>query len=204
VEFLAAFGRHKAPEVVEEWTDRVLMLAEVGLIVGVAVAGPERGYPVQPFHRSFARVREAGLGIEVHAGEWSGPESVWDALDHATPDRLGHGVAIFEDPALVQRVREEGTHIEMCPTSNVCTGSVRTIEAHPIRLARDMGLDYSVNTDDPGAFSCSMVSEFRLLAETFGFTEAELMRVYENALSARFQPRLRYLDGDASAPRREG
>jgi adenosine deaminase len=191
VEFLAAFGRTRTPVQAEAIADRILMLHEAGLVVGVALAGPERGYPVAPFRTTFARFREAGLGIEIHAGEWCGPESVWDALENGFPDRIGHGVAIFQNPALVRRFQEEQIHIEMCPTSNVKTGSVRCIAEHPVRMARDLGLSFSINTDDPGAFECSMASEYRLMAEVFDFTEADFARIRENALAARFQPALR-------------
>jgi adenosine deaminase len=191
IEFLAAFGRNRTPEQANEIADRILMLHEAGLVAGVALAGPERGHPVKPLRRTFARFREAGVRVEIHAGEWCGPESVWDALEHGFPDRIGHGVAIFQDPALLRRVQEERIHIEMCPTSNLKTGSVCRIQEHPVRLARDLGLSFSINTDDPGAFECSMTSECALLADLFGFSESDFDRIRENSLAARFQPRLR-------------
>ncbi len=138
VAFLIAFGRNKTPEAAAEVADRVIPLYEAGLIVGVALAGPEVENPVKPFERTFARYRETGMGIEIHAGEWCGPEAVWDALEHGHPDRIGHGVSLFRDPALIEHFQEHQIHIEMCPTSNVKTGSVARIEEHPIRQARDL------------------------------------------------------------------
>jgi adenosine deaminase len=199
VEFLACFNRNRTPEFVEELADRVLMLYEAGLFVGAALAGPERDHPVKPFRKTFARLREAGLGIEIHAGEWCGPESVWDALEHGLPDRIGHGVALFEDPRLVRRFQEQQIHIEICPTSNVRTSSVRCIEDHPVRLAKDLGLNFGINTDDPGAFQCSMTSEYQLLAETFGFDGGDFEKIRGNSLKARFQPALRFLDHPAGS-----
>jgi adenosine deaminase len=187
IAFLVAFGRNKTPEAAAEVADRVMPLYEAGLIVGVALAGPEIENPVKPFERTFARYHEAGLGIEIHAGEWCGPESVWDALEHGHPNRIGHGVSLFRDPALVALFQERQIHIEMCPTSNLKTGSVARIEEHPIRRARDLGLNFSVNTDDPGPFLNSLTSEYQLLADTFGFDEADFRRVYENTLGARFR-----------------
>jgi adenosine deaminase len=69
IEFLAAFGRDRPPEQAEEIADRVPMLFQAGLIVGVALAGPECGHSAKPFHKTFARFREAGIGIEIHAGD---------------------------------------------------------------------------------------------------------------------------------------
>jgi len=193
VEFLAVVWRGRPVEVIEKVADKVLRLREVNLLVGMALAGwPERGQPIKPLSRTLARLHEAGVGIEIHAGEWAGPESVWDALEYGFPHRIGHGVAIFQDPRLIERVQNDRLHIEMCPTSNVKTGSVERIEDHPVRRARDLGLNFSVSTDDPGPFECSMESEYVLLADTFGFQEKDFEVMAENALSARFQPQLRY------------
>ena len=194
VEFLVAIGRNRPPEQVEALADRILALYEAGLIVGVALAGPERGNPVKSFQRTFARFHEAGLGIEIHAGEWCGPESVWDALEYGYPDRIGHGVSLFQDDVLVDVVRERGIHVEMCPTSNLRTGSISRIEEHPVARARQLGLSFSVNTDDPGPFECSMESEYETLSKAFGFDDSDFQRIYAQTLEARFQPELRISD----------
>ncbi len=191
VEFIAAIGRNRTPEAFAQIVEKVLALHEAGLIVGAALAGPEPGYPVKPLHATFVRYHDAGLKIEIHAGEWVGPESVRDALDYGFPNRIGHGVALFQDHALLDEVIARQIHVEMCPTSNVKTGSVATIAQHPIRQALDLGLNFSINTDDPGAFGCSMNGEYELLAEELDFTRADFERVYANTLAARFQPDLR-------------
>jgi len=191
VEFLVGVRRSTPPERFDWVADRVMRLRQANLLFGVALAGwPES--PILAFGRTLARLHEAGVGIEIHAGEWDGPESVWDALEHGSPDRIGHGVALFQDPRLIERFQRDRIHIEMCPTSNLKTGSVERFEDHPIRLARDLGLNFSLNTDDPGPFENSLESEYELLAETFGFQERDFERVAENALQARFQPELRY------------
>jgi adenosine deaminase len=190
IEFLIAIGRNKPPELFDAVADRVLTLYNAGLIVGVALAGPERGNPVKPLHKTFARFHEAGLGIEIHAGEWCGPESVWDALEYGYPDRIGHGVSIFQDQKLLDIIRERSIHIEICPTSNVKTGSVSEIKAHPVRRALELDLNFSINTDDPGPFNCSMASEYETLAHIFGFEESQFQKILRNSLGARFQPAL--------------
>jgi adenosine deaminase len=187
IEFLHCFGRNRAPEHLEALAARNIVLYEAGLIAGVALAGPEDGYPVRPHHRTFARYYDAGVPIEIHAGEWCGPESVWDTLRYGFPNRIGHGVSVFADPALVDAIREKGIHIEMCPTSNLKTGSIRTIEEHPIRQALDLGMSFSVNTDDPGPFGNSMESEYALLENVFGFTEHDFERVFSQSQAAQFR-----------------
>jgi adenosine deaminase len=97
-------------------------------------------------------------------------------------------VSLFQESELIALVQERGIHIEMCPTSNLQTGAIERIEDHPIGRARELGLDFSVNTDDPGAFGCSMTSEYRLLVDHFGFTEADFEALYSRSLAARFRP----------------
>jgi len=176
VEFLVAVARNRPPETLEKLADRLIRLRAANLVFGIALA----------------RLHEAGVGIEIHAGEWAGPESVWGALENGFPNRIGHGVAIFQDPRLVERFQRDRLHVEMCPTSNFKTRSVDPLEAHPIRRARELGLSFSVSTDDPGPFECSLESEYELLAGQFGFQEHDFEVMAENALNARFQPQLRY------------
>jgi len=192
IEFLVAVGRINSPERFEWLADRLIRLRRANLLFGVALAGwPET--PIHSFSQTLARLHDMGVGIEIHAGEWGGIDAVKDALDYGMPDRIGHGVALFQDSQLVERFQREQIHIEMCPTSNLKTGSVARIENHPIRLARDLGMNFSVNTDDPGPFENSLASEYALLMETFGFQPSDFERIYANALAARFQPELRYL-----------
>jgi len=80
----------------------------------------------------------------------------------------------------------------MCPTSNIRTAAVKQIEDHPIGRAYALGLNVSINTDDPGAFECTLAGEFQVVARTFGFTVADFQRVARDSLSARFQSTLRH------------
>jgi adenosine deaminase len=191
VEFLLVFSRSQSPERAEAFVDRNLRLHAAGLIAGIALAGPEQGFPVRPLHKSFARYHAAGVPIEIHAGEWCGPESVRDALEYGCPSRIGHGVTLFQDPELVRIFQERQIHVEMCPTSNLKTGSISRIEDHPIRRALDLGLSFSVNTDDPGPFRNSMASEYELLERVFSFQEADFHRLHASSLAARFEPEFR-------------
>ena len=191
IEFVMQMGRGGDPGRREAKVETAVALHAAGLVVGIAIAGAEQGLPMEPHTRAMRLAHDAGVPIEIHAGEWCGPESVWDALEYGYPTRIGHGVAILKDEALVRRFRDEQIHIEMCPSSNVATGSVERMSDHPIRRAFDMGLNVGVNTDDPGAFMCSRNSEYRVLVEEFGFTAEELDVLRRNALSARFQPTLR-------------
>ena len=190
IEFLIALGRQRPPEDVEELAEFILALHKASLIAGIALAGPEIGYPVQPFHPTLAKLHEAGIKIEIHAGEWAGPESIWDALEFGFPDRIGHGTSLFQDARLVDYILDRQIHIEFCLTSNLKTGSISCIEGHPVRNAKDLGINFGINTDDPGPLQCSMESEYRLLANIFKFDDSDFHNIMSNSLSARFQSKL--------------
>jgi adenosine deaminase len=188
VELVACIGRSR-PEKFERAFVRIAALHKAGVICGVALAGDESGFPVRPLRRYFEQWRDSGMGIEIHAGEMEGPESVRDALENGFPHRLGHGVTLFRDPRVVDLAVERGVHLEFCPTSNLRLGSVSRIEDHPIGKARALGFEFSINTDDPGPFECSMNSEFDLVARTFGFDEAEFDWIYQCSRKAMFAGR---------------
>jgi adenosine deaminase len=114
---------------------------------------------------------------------------VRDALRYGAPDRLGHAVAAFSDDAVLAEIAERGIHLEFCPSSNLALGAVRRLDEHPIARAHALGLSFSINTDDPGAFACSMTSEFERVADTFGFGAADFDRIYENTMKAAFADR---------------
>jgi adenosine deaminase len=153
------------------------------------LAGAEAQFPVRPLQPFFERFHDRGMGIEIHAGELAGPESVRDALEFGHPDRLGHGVAVFQEPALIDLVRERNVHLEFCPTSNRRLGVVPHIEDHPIGRAYELGVEFSINTDDPGPFECSMNSEFQLVRDSFHFDEKHFAQIFRSARKAAFAGR---------------
>jgi adenosine deaminase len=188
LELVACVGRG-SPAKLERQLPKILALHEAKQICGVALAGDELKVPVRALASCFDRFHERGMGIEIHAGEQGGADSVRDALTYGHPDRIGHGVAAFRDPALLDEIRARGVHLEMCPTSNLKLGVVPRIEEHPIGRAFELGLEFSVNTDDPGPFGCSMASEIELVRRTFGWDDSHLSAISQSARKAAFAGR---------------
>jgi adenosine deaminase len=209
MEFLFLVPRSLPEEFIENEICRCIALAEMDGICGISIAGLENEYPVSRFGKLFEVLKAQGLGIEIHAGELGGPEEVTEALDQGLADRIGHGIAAFQAQDLVQRLRDEDVHVEFCPTSNLKMGAVSEISMHPIGRARELGMNFSINTDDPGAFGCDMTSEFQLVESIFGFDKRDFEAVARNSLEARFQKRLRYpelfafLDGGSTRAERQ-
>jgi adenosine deaminase len=193
VEYLMTIPRTLNSSDLDNEAKRFMALYRADLIVGVALVGMETGETISRFSSTLSLLRDAGLGIEIHAGEHSGPESVYDAIKFGRPNRIGHCLAAFRDHSLLELIHNKGLHIEFCPTSNVRTAAVRKLKEHPIKDAIKYGLSFSINTDNPGAFDCSMQSECKLLAKTFGLTTDDFGNVFYNSLASRFKSQLRYL-----------
>ncbi|MEV5407844.1 adenosine deaminase [Thermopolyspora sp. NPDC052614] len=157
-------------------------------LVGFGLAGIEQGRRrhMDAFRDAFRAATAAGLHSVPHAGEMSGPEIIWEAIEELGAERIGHGIRCMDDPRLVAHLRETGIPLEVCPTSNVCTGQVAAIEEHPLPAMLAEGLTVTVNSDDPPMFGTTLTGEYLALAHVFGLGVAELAEVARNAVRASF------------------
>ena len=133
-------------------------------VVGLGLGGPEDGFPPEPFAPAFRLAREGGVGSVPHAGETAGPASVRGALESLGADRLRHGIRAVEDPGLVRELAARGVVCDVCPTSNLRTGAVTSLEEHPLARMLDAGVPCSISTDDPALFGTDLSTEHRLAA----------------------------------------
>jgi aminodeoxyfutalosine deaminase len=153
--------------------------------ISFGIGGDELRGPALLFRDAYRYAKDAGLRLTAHAGETDGPESVREALNIGA-ERIGHGIRAAEDPDLMRRLREEQIPLEVCISSNVRTGAVASLQAHPVRILFDAGVPITLNTDDPGMFDCDLAGEYRVAHEVFGFSEKELQQVQGNAEKFRF------------------
>jgi adenosine deaminase len=157
-------------------------------VVALSVDGNEAtaGRTGPRFAEAFRKAGSAGLRRTVHAGESSGPEGVWDAVDLLGADRIDHGVRAIEDPALVRMLADRQIPLGICPTSNLVLGVYPSIEAHPIERLRLAGVRVSVNTDDPALLGASLVGEYALCRQAFGWTDDITKAVARTSIEASF------------------
>ncbi len=174
------FGAGQAAAVFE----RAAAYRQAG-VVAIGIGGDEERGPAIWFADLYRRAQDAGLCLTAHAGETAGPESVWQAIQIGA-QRIGHGIRAVEDVKLMAYLREHQIALEVCPSSNVATAAVRTLEEHPLRRLWEAGVPIVLGTDDPALFATSLCKEYALAAELFNFSREELSRLAANSFRFSF------------------
>lgn len=190
VALIADVVRDSGPEKAAITLAAVNEVKEEG-VIGIGIGGSEQRFPPEPFAEVYHRARALGFHTTAHAGEAAGAESIWGAIRSLEVERIGHGTRAFEDPSLLDYLRQHPIPIEMCPLSNVRTGVVARIEEHPIRQYFERGMWVTVNSDDPKMFNNSLAEEYQLLVERLGFSPAELRELLINTIRASWLPEAR-------------
>ena len=166
VKLIVSMNRHESLEIGHEAMKAAIDHKDLG-VVGLDLAGVEVGYPAHLFRDIFHEASEAGLGITIHAGEWEGPQSIWDAISSMKVDRIGHGIRVLEDYGVVNVLIDQGIILEVCPSSNVDTGVVADMESHPLPRLIANNIKTTINTDDPLVSGITLSDEYyRVVQQT--------------------------------------
>ncbi|MCY3661475.1 MAG: adenosine deaminase [bacterium] len=157
-------------------------------VVGLGLDGNEEllGRTSPKFTEVYARAAELGLGRTAHAGESSGPEGVWDALEHLHLDRVDHGVRSIEDPALLEHLAEREITLNVTPTSNVITGLYPDVDHHAVGPLIEAGVPVTINSDDPKAMNVTLSGEFAEVSRSLGWTLLDVEAATRRAVDAAF------------------
>ncbi|MEU8760884.1 adenosine deaminase [Streptomyces sp. NPDC048659] len=172
-------------EAAEETARLAVELRPEGL-VSFGLGGPEIGVPRPQFKPYFDRAREAGLRSVPHAGETTGPQTIWDALNDLGAERIGHGTSAVQDPELLKHLAEHRIALEVCPTSNIATRAVERLEDHPVKRMVEAGVLVTINSDDPPMFGTDLNNEYAVAARLLGLDERGVAALAKNAVEASF------------------
>ncbi|MGZ4984186.1 MAG: adenosine deaminase [Chthoniobacterales bacterium] len=162
------------------------LLTQRDQIVALDLAGDEANFPPHLFTKHFARGRDAGWHVTIHAGESAGAQSVWEAVNLLGAERIGHGVRALEDPRLIEFLLEKRIDVEANLTSNVQTSTVADLASHPLREMLARGLLASINTDDPGVSAIDLPHEFEVAAPAAGLSQEQIRQAQMNARETAF------------------
>jgi adenosine deaminase len=180
-------GRQFGPEAGMRVLQQAIATRDYG-VIGLSIGGDEVNYPPELFTDLFQKAREAGLAVTAHAGEVRGPESIWGAIHALGVRRIGHGIRSIDDPELMAYLKKNAIYLDVCPTSNVWTGAVATLDSHPVRQLFNAGVPITLSSDDPALFQTNLAKEYLLLANQFGFSKEELKQLSLNGVRASFLP----------------
>jgi len=161
-------------------------------VVAIDIAGPETDtFRFADYTEIYAECRRAGLGLTVHAGETGGADEVREALEALEPDRIGHGVRSAEDPSVLAMLRERGTVLEVCPSSNLNTRVLRNIGEiqRVVRAFVDHDVRFTISTDGPEMLRTYLRDELNLLLRHEILSMDEVLRAIEVAAGASFLDR---------------
>jgi len=187
VRLIVSMNRHESVAIGEAVIEAALAYRNEG-VVGIDLAGQEDGFPCIPFESVFERAKREGLGVTVHAGEWMGSDSIRQSVETIKADRIGHGIRVVEDMALVEQLAARGTVFEVCPTSNVDSGVVARLEDHPLRRMLQGGLNITVNTDDPLISNITLSEQLAQVIQYQGLSFDIIKQLQINAANAAFLP----------------
>ena len=179
--------RERGPDEAEQLITEAVACRHAG-VVGVDLAGDEENYPPSMFTRAVGLARDAGLGITVHAGEFTGPAGIWTAVYHLGAARIGHGIRAVEDPGLLDRLRGRGVTLELCPTSNVRLGLVANLAVHPLKMFLAHGVAVTINSDDPILLGTTLSQELAAVARVHHLDADALVVLQVAAARAAFLP----------------
>ncbi|KRB77082.1 adenosine deaminase [Nocardioides sp. Root190] len=157
-------------------------------LVGFGLGGPEIGVPREQFIPHFAAARAAGLRSVPHAGETTGPETIWTSLRDLGAERIGHGTSAAQDPALLAYLAENRIPLEVCPSSNIATRAVPSLAEHPLPRFVEAGVVVTINSDDPPMFGTTLNREYEIAADLLALDRGGVAELARTGVGASFAP----------------
>jgi adenosine deaminase len=157
-------------------------------VVGFGLSNDERRGTTAEFAPAFGIAERGGLALMPHGGELVGPESVRTCLDALHADRLGHGIRSVEDPALLERIVEQGIALEVCPVSNVALGVYSDLTSVPLPQLLEAGATVALGADDPLLFGSRLAGQYATMRAAHDLTDEQLAELARMSVRASRAP----------------
>ena len=177
--------RHFTKEQSEETADLVIHFSNQG-VVALDLAADEAGFGIENHRSAFEKVVAHGIPCTAHAGEALGPASVIETLDYLKPRRIGHGIRSVENSKLLQRLKKENIHLEICPTSNHITQVFPQGANYPIEVFQCEQISFGINTDGRAISNVTLADEYLWLMKNKAWGIQEIYQANLHALLAAF------------------
>lgn len=189
VRFIFDIGRQFGADHAWQTLREAVQFADSG-VIAIGLGGDELHYSPELYVDHFSAARREGLHAVAHAGEAGGPSSIWGAVRTLGAERIGHGVGARGDEELLEYLRAQSVSVEMCPTSNVETGAIRSYEEHPLPDYLRRGLLVCLNSDDPAMFGVTLTDEYKLCSRLLKLGWSDIKTLCLNGVRASFLPDL--------------
>jgi adenosine deaminase len=154
--------------------------------VAVGLDSAEVGNPPSKFQKVFDKARAEGFITVAHAGEEGPPEYVWQAIELLKVARIDHGVRSLEDEKLVQFLKDQAIPLTVCPLSNVKLKVFADMKDHTIKRMLDLGLNATINSDDPAYFGGYVDDNFKAVNAALNLSNEEELQLCRNSINAAF------------------
>ncbi|MCB1584188.1 MAG: adenosine deaminase [Xanthomonadales bacterium] len=181
---IPCFIRHEGVE--KAWEDWQIFKQHHERFLAIGLAAVEVGFPASMFKDVFAEVRASGLPIVAHAGEEGSAEYIWSAIKDIQVDRIDHGIRALEDANLVNYLQQSQIPLTVCPCSNTALHVFDHMDQHVIGRMLDLGLNVTINSDDPAHFGAYLQENMEAVQQHCGITDDQLLRMTYNAIDASF------------------
>ena len=156
--------------------------------VGLGLGGDENSLAMEEYAEVFSWARAHQLHLHVHAGEIGDSQQVWKAVKVLAAKRIGHGIQAARDPELIDYLRDHAVALDVCLTSNLKTRAWAPISDNPFGLLYKRGVPVTLNTDDPGLFQTSLISEYLKAARFFEMSREDIHRIVLQGVRSSFLP----------------
>ncbi|KAI7937555.1 hypothetical protein MJO29_014870 [Puccinia striiformis f. sp. tritici] len=177
------------PDKVKQIIDLAITARNAGrsCVVGIDIAGnPQNSIcRTASFTSELVKAKVNGLKLTIHFAEIVEQKPFLEKqLSELNPDRLGH--AVFLTTEVQEDIIRLKRPIEICLTSNLKVGSIRTLEEHHFKWAVENRVPVLISTDDTLVFGTTLSEEYEWALTLLNHDRQKLVSILKESVSCTF------------------